>query len=1221
MSQVDKYRLVQTSLYVLLLAGCGDRASVELPNPNPDAGHSMGTRHEVHDANPELSTSGDGGFATFSDAGLETGQGSSEQSSATSPSTAEPDAASSSDAGSELAVANVVPWALPHAVGSPLGGVSSIGHYDFNGDGRDDLLAGAYGAGKVVWFSGDQQVPEAQVVESNVPYTWFSKASDLDGDGDLDVVVGSYGGQLAWYNNDGDGNFEARNLDDKVVGPWLALADLTGDGRVDIVAGPDGGTEVYLYRGARDGFGARETIVSGVGAVAGLLVRDVDSDELPDLVIGTGLDNEVAWYLNDGSGHWERAGAAPGGAYVGVLGQADVNGDGTKDLLTIEYSDDRLAWYPAIEGGYGERQPVPVELDGVYALTAADFDGDGLEDLAVGTFAGGSSALLWLRNDGGGTWGETALISVNMGQISSLDAYDADSDGDPDLLVGSFSGSQIWRFENRRGESATTVQLPAAGTYVGGQELWTLVHLGFPVEVIGNPELTLQIGERRATATYARREGTSALWFVAQVLESDVDADGVELSSQSIDLARGGIVDVSGEPIDVSVPPVNRSGAKVVGSAPHVVSVKRLQATPTPSATVTFEVLFSEPVTRRSAEDFTVHTSGDLLEVEVTEVTGQDSTAIVAVSTGSGSGVLELEVLPNAELVDAEGNPLAFNFRGGEVYTIDRKASYEITEFYTEGHGDIAAGFSQDAWSVHVQTDQAHDPSEVLIYGGPEGLTERPSSEGFAFLGAAAGEPIYVWPAIGIAGVPELGVGGAGIPGGIFAAYQHPDPRVDAWGEWARMQVVALRSPAHGSLSVYTTDVVGQPVVWVATADGISEQDAVAFAAGSHQHFNFAFTQAGTYELDVVFSAYRDRYGNNLRDNVADNLVESGVVTLYFAVDTSNGPTPHVVRSGVMRACTSQPYALETGELLLTARHMDVLTLEADCSATDAPILRLSSSYNTGVWGEIAEHHEFDRVTLVAGSSTLYPDFPDLGDDQKGLAANAGDEVWLFPEGAPDSFEQPWPGLQSYQIPAGVFQGDQVQLELVAAETPPDGRVQLFHSPQDPYSPIPLHFDTGAALEPFQVATGTHNHFNWLFTRAGLYRLTFRAAGKLLDGRSIQGPEQTLRVWVGDVAQLPQDYPSQMVLLVQPGGGDNASTRLAVSFVGAQLPADVDVNWERQCVNYSEEPSEFTPWHSLGLGDTWDVVPVDVTYQSCEYRARLVDSEGTVLALTQSYVE
>ena len=69
---------------------------------------------------------------------------------------------------------------------------------------------------------------------------------DLDGDGDLDIVVSSWVNYwrdprrhtLVWYENDGSGHFTPHGIASEPAGlTTLRLADVNGDGRLDIIAG------------------------------------------------------------------------------------------------------------------------------------------------------------------------------------------------------------------------------------------------------------------------------------------------------------------------------------------------------------------------------------------------------------------------------------------------------------------------------------------------------------------------------------------------------------------------------------------------------------------------------------------------------------------------------------------------------------------------------------------------------------------------------------------------------------------------------------------------------------------------------------------------------------------------------------------------------------------------------------------------------------------------
>src|SRR5438477_1086500 len=138
---------------------------------------------------------------------------------------------------------------------------------------------------------------------------------DIDGDGDLDLIVNSVGNGTWIYLNDGKGRFTPSDqvLNQRQGGTSLALADVDGDGDLDLY--------VANYRAStiRDQPNTRFSIrtVNGkpqVGAVDGRPASDPDLQHRFDYSVamdaGSGNFNlqengePDALYLNDGRGHF-----------------------------------------------------------------------------------------------------------------------------------------------------------------------------------------------------------------------------------------------------------------------------------------------------------------------------------------------------------------------------------------------------------------------------------------------------------------------------------------------------------------------------------------------------------------------------------------------------------------------------------------------------------------------------------------------------------------------------------------------------------------------------------------------------------------------------------------------------------------------------------------------------------------------------------------------------
>ncbi|MFN4257590.1 MAG: FG-GAP-like repeat-containing protein, partial [Saprospiraceae bacterium] len=171
--------------------------------------------------------------------------------------------------------------------------------------------------------------------------------ADLDGDGDSDMIVGSDSGTFRVFRND-DGTFTeltgaANPFAGIVVGAHSkpSFADLDGDGDLDLVVGGfygtlrtwrnDAGTFTELT-GAGNPFDGID-----VGFLSTPAFGDVDGDGDLDLVVGSGYGTLRTW-RNDGGTFSELSGAANplDGIDVGASSKpafVDIDGDGDADLV------------------------------------------------------------------------------------------------------------------------------------------------------------------------------------------------------------------------------------------------------------------------------------------------------------------------------------------------------------------------------------------------------------------------------------------------------------------------------------------------------------------------------------------------------------------------------------------------------------------------------------------------------------------------------------------------------------------------------------------------------------------------------------------------------------------------------------------------------------------------------------------------------------------------
>ncbi|MEU9317356.1 choice-of-anchor M domain-containing protein [Streptomyces sp. NPDC048295] len=96
-----------------------------------------------------------------------------------------------------------------------------------------------------------------------------------------------------------------------------------------------------------------------------------------------------------------------------------------------------------------------------------------------------------------------------------------------------------------------------------------------------------------------------------------------------------------------------------------------------------------------------------------------------------------------------------------------------------------------------------------------------------------------------------------------------------------------------------------------------------------------------------------------------------------------------------------------------------------------------------------------------------------------------------------------WPGISGEHLSTGVFQNDKVQVKLKSVTGP--GKITVYKDGLCPKNN--RYYDSGdaALTNTKDVVAGSHDHANWVFTKAGTYTATFDVSGTLTNGTPV-GP-------------------------------------------------------------------------------------------------------------------
>ena len=131
--------------------------------------------------------------------------------------------------------------------------------------------------------------------------------------------------------------------------------------------------------------------------------------------------------------------------------------------------------------------------------------------------------------------------------------------------------------------------------------------------------------------------------------------------------------------------------------APTVLSINRVDPSPTSAASVNFLVTFSESVAGGDSSNFSLVQGGGLTGASITSVSGTGATRTVTVSTGSGGGTLGLNLTSPTGISDIAGNTLSSSGLPfvGQVYTLLTPPLYFSTAGTTNPPG--VSGSADDA--------------------------------------------------------------------------------------------------------------------------------------------------------------------------------------------------------------------------------------------------------------------------------------------------------------------------------------------------------------------------------------------------------------------------------------------------------------------------------------------------------------------------------------------
>jgi hypothetical protein len=327
---------------------------------------------------------------------------------------------------------------------------------DVDGDGNVDMVAGILRQPNRLYLGNGTSNPWSGAVGVEITLdsdqTVGLGVDDMDGDGDLDVVAGNSNQRKRLYLSDGTSTpFDAVNGSDITADAdrtqGMAVGDVDGDLDLDVVIGNSSQTNrLYLNNGTADPFNgiSGSDITADSQPTRSVALGDVDGDGDLDVVVGN-TNRENRLYLNNGTA--DPFNGVTGSDITGdrrnnrAVGLGDMDGDGDLDVVMGNTGQwNRLYLNNGTADPFNGVTGVNVTTNArnTFAVAVGDADGDGDLDMVTGNR--NQPNCLYLNNGTADPFNGATCLEVTSDALDTraVALADVDGDGDLDLVTGNF---------------------------------------------------------------------------------------------------------------------------------------------------------------------------------------------------------------------------------------------------------------------------------------------------------------------------------------------------------------------------------------------------------------------------------------------------------------------------------------------------------------------------------------------------------------------------------------------------------------------------------------------------------------------------------------------------------------------------------------------------------------------------------------------------------------
>jgi cysteine-rich repeat protein len=335
-------------------------------------------------------------------------------------------------------------------------GARSVFATDVDGDGDTDVLSASSYDDKIAWYESNGGLPPAfteRAISSTADYAMSVFATDVDGDGNTDVLsASSVDDKIAWYESDGGSppTFTERVISTSADQAWSVFAtDMDGDGDTDVLSASLRDDKIAWYEsdGGSPPIFTEWVISTKAQGAKSVFAADVDGDGNTDVLSASSYDDKIAWYESDGGlppTFTQRVISSTAIHALSVFA-TDLDGDGDTDVLSAASSspwdEDEIAWYESDGGSPPTFTTRVIRTTSVagHSVFATDLDGDGDTDVLT---AMSLDTIAWHES---ATCGDGVVEGPEQCDDGDGDNSDSCPDGDLGPCVPAYCGDGfVW---------------------------------------------------------------------------------------------------------------------------------------------------------------------------------------------------------------------------------------------------------------------------------------------------------------------------------------------------------------------------------------------------------------------------------------------------------------------------------------------------------------------------------------------------------------------------------------------------------------------------------------------------------------------------------------------------------------------------------------------------------------------------------------------------------